>query len=558
MGLSGGSQAQGFRFNRPVPRGPVEWGDILYEEEWAKKRRWEDRGSVFLPAGVLFLSVLFIILGLLLSIVDHPAAFFVAFMGLLLLLAIFPVLAILLVSEAKKMPLRVYERGFTKRSVPFADGVQRKEHLVPKRDITWLQLTSTGGGYGTLHHLKLKHRAPLGGTEDFDHAWSDGDPFVRAIVRILPGDVRRDAETFLDTQAVRKARVPWPEETFVFGDWKVGHYSAPISLLAVLLLTAAMVVLLGPWSGADSAPLASPTGVMLMFVLSALIAALILVFVGPMAAERVRMELYHAGILRGGSVAFRVPSWTKLFLVSSGSIPLSDLAEVRHVNDEGHIGTQGALVTSSGEDLRVRTELVDELLRLPQFEGDGDVRRNRWAVVARRDPVVAGSKWRSFLTFLGLTAMGPLIGFSLSWLGLGPMHFGSPGLCIPVVLMGTVVVVAALTALAFAAPAKAQKIMRGMEVTEEGIHLPNAPPHLQHIPKSKISSIVTGMDSLQAYTEVRTPEGDIKLPESASKELREKGYEVDDSALKHVRLYPVSETWEAKYEVDLAGDGDGP
>ena len=41
---------------RGVPRGPPEWGELLYEPEWAGERRWEDTLGIAFPAGIVLIA----------------------------------------------------------------------------------------------------------------------------------------------------------------------------------------------------------------------------------------------------------------------------------------------------------------------------------------------------------------------------------------------------------------------------------------------------------------------------------------------------------------------
>jgi hypothetical protein len=123
-----------------VPRGPEEWGRLLYEPQWARSRRFKhvERvvGWVLLAAtGVAFfvapLAVIAVLMARgssldLLVLAMFPASAFVG--GVMLIYVGFDKLKV----EARIMPFRVYEKGITKIFVPsYKEGLERRESLIP-------------------------------------------------------------------------------------------------------------------------------------------------------------------------------------------------------------------------------------------------------------------------------------------------------------------------------------------------------------------------------------------------------------------------------------------
>lgn len=126
-----------------VPRGPPEWGEILYEPRWVYESKYRAYGIITLDflrflTGLIFFSIL-LVLDILRN--DIGLSFFIFFS--LVVFCIFGC-AYQIIIMYIAMPYRIYQGGITKPFVPFSKGFHRQEVLIPFPNISSLEISKRG------------------------------------------------------------------------------------------------------------------------------------------------------------------------------------------------------------------------------------------------------------------------------------------------------------------------------------------------------------------------------------------------------------------------------
>lgn len=121
--------------HRMVPRGPEDWGELLYEEEWAVERKLKN------PAIFLVLMITTITAGSMLFIAffgeDHLSLTSGSFILLMILGLAMGVISLLGINRQVRLrPFRIYETGVTRVVAPFDRGHLNIDFLIPIGAIT--------------------------------------------------------------------------------------------------------------------------------------------------------------------------------------------------------------------------------------------------------------------------------------------------------------------------------------------------------------------------------------------------------------------------------------
>ena len=111
-----------------VPRGPVEWGSLLYQEPWAYTRRMPGKFDIFSITGIVFIGGVVLYIGLA-NALDINLILASIYFGVALLLLVGS--ADLVIKMRHTLPFRIYRKGVT---LPGHERVRRyseADHFVP-------------------------------------------------------------------------------------------------------------------------------------------------------------------------------------------------------------------------------------------------------------------------------------------------------------------------------------------------------------------------------------------------------------------------------------------
>ena len=114
---------------RKIPRGPPEWGEIIYEPRWVYESKYREFGRIGLHLSfAIFASVISFIL-IIMNINEYDETHVYPF--IILFFIAFPTGIYEILMLYKSMPFRIYEKGVTQPFIPFRMGMHREEILIP-------------------------------------------------------------------------------------------------------------------------------------------------------------------------------------------------------------------------------------------------------------------------------------------------------------------------------------------------------------------------------------------------------------------------------------------
>ncbi len=169
---------------RGVPRGPDEWGKLLFEPPVSRMRK--ARGPRGLVPGLVFIALGIVFLVSILAIQTYGVDEFgedATFMMIMFLLMPGYFMAVGVYSLFRwrlELPLRVYEAGVTNPSPPLLHRLREGELLIPSEDI---------GHIGHSTYLAMSFKNERGVNKHFTHTLVDQkeiDDFFSAVHKVAP------------------------------------------------------------------------------------------------------------------------------------------------------------------------------------------------------------------------------------------------------------------------------------------------------------------------------------------------------------------------------------
>ena len=507
---------------RKVPRGPEEWGEVLIEPLWVYERTRKDMIMTYLGWGMIFLSVLwgFWIVGYL---SEGPAHLLPGRLGFVLMgSGIFAIMGlIMLLSNAKTMPFRVYEAGFTKIQVPQFTGMRLHEVLVPKEHIKRVEVKSHTVSDAVHRHISINYEEGGGEkTQYVSHQVVD-DPLstLIALERIVPDRLDPSVYKFVGRQ----------------GEDPVIH--PPGSMDSRLRFSKAfiwMMLISGFLLSVFSGALVSfhPERAWTSILMTGLVASL-----APIMFVALTLFLAHLGHLwhvavnvrrEGDRLVLPEPGLFGRFVDARTYVPLKEVREVRLGLEKIFYHSLGRLLLTNGDRIEVPYNLFEELSGDPNFVRDGIVLTNTSAGTDAGPPVVAinflkGTMWSFLMVLTALvTALIVYLNPGLSF----PELFDDEAVLILQIVFLVIISVGFLLIM--------RKMMRDNQMTKEmmamdkGIAMPHAPEAWKFIPAESVRTISVKKTFWGHRLDLETDKGTVALPISAYEVLEEGGWTIED------------------------------
>jgi hypothetical protein len=168
-----------------VPRGPREWGDLLYQEPWAYERRIPMKHDLLRVVGIDVFGSVILLMGLAFLIDGEPLLAAMYMVPALLLLV---GSANLLVKLRHTLPFRVYRRGVTLPGKEPMREYREGDHYVPFEEVLAVAVKQDEWRGGPSSFLKFDVRGDL---EDEERIVSlargvEVAPIVEALNKAVP------------------------------------------------------------------------------------------------------------------------------------------------------------------------------------------------------------------------------------------------------------------------------------------------------------------------------------------------------------------------------------
>ena len=503
--------------SRGVPRGPSEWGEVLYEPEWASKMRFDDIMKLALGMIVIALGPIMMAMDAYFPPSQTPMgggpiltviSLFIIVMGLLLFIPV-----------AKKMPFRIYSKGFT---LPMAssvkNGILRRETFIPIETLESVEVETRSLMGFAIHSISIKYERLLGREEVLNLDYSDvDDPLavMLALKAVVPTKLGKSLDPYLGPGAEdRVLSVPLMDR----GSSKSERGVVQIS--GLLLFTAVISGLAMGGAGFSTRSVVLCLG---------LIIAMSLVFIPftQFLARRQALGAFGAGArLAGDAITYPVPRGPRMLIRVRASLPLAEVVVVRKVLDPLFYGHKAIIVTAIGERLSTGYGVFQSLMPHPDFQRFGFELRNTRASGAPGPPMAALSWERGLAQGLGSVLLALLVGLATGPYGRGAL--GSMRAVLPYLAMAALAVFIPIMVLLYIQVFRRDALGNGLLATEEGITLPVPREGTRWLPSGMVTGITTARDYLGVHIKLETAMGTFRLPLKSAERLQAAGYVVDD------------------------------
>lgn len=359
---------------RPVPRGPPEWGELLYEPVWASEWRFKNQRLVnLLFALELLVVALFgtlVILGRDDDSLSHVMSLVLAslycFQGLVVLLFL-----------GTMMPLRVYREGVALPTVPVLTGIRDAEERVPLERVRGVELEVINKLQG-FQSIKLTYLTGKG-KERWTYVSNIDDPLraLRALQQVVPDALDPSIAVLLEDASVER-RKGWSSALTSKVGWVSGLHV--LMLPGVFVLMAYLGVLSVQRFGSPV-----PTFVELALVTVAAVSIVTLLHLIT-RGSLLRLLREHSKV-EGDALVFPRPAVLGALVRTEGRIPLDRVVTARRELYPTRFHHIACLELPGGRRVRAPVGVLEGLAGSGRFREEGDVLVNKQPVVEGASPL---------------------------------------------------------------------------------------------------------------------------------------------------------------------------
>jgi hypothetical protein len=500
-----------------VPRGPSEWGEVLYEPEWASQMRFDD--IMILVIGVIVIGLGPIMVAMDIYLPSSETPFGGGPVLTVLAIIVFAMGLILFVPLAKKMPFRIYSKGFTLPAAPSVmTGLLRRESLIPFESVSSVEVGARSLMGIAIHYISIKYESSPGKGEVLDLAYADvDDPLAVMLVlrAFVPTKLGKSLDPYLGPGAEdRVLSVPLLGRGMSKSERGVAQISG-------LLIFIAIISGLG-MGGAGFSAKSVMLGLGLLISMS-----LVFIPFAQFLARRQALGAFGAEArLARDTIAYPVPLGPRMLISARASLPLTEVVEVRKVLDPLFYGHKALVVTARGERLSARYGLFEALAQHRDFERVGFDLRNTRAPGAMGRPIATWSWEKGTVQGLLGVLLALLVGLATGPSGgraLSSMHVG-----VPYIAMAMLAVFVPIIVYIYVQVFRRDSLGDGLLATDKGITLPVPPEGNRWLPSEMVTGITTDRDYLGMHLKLETALGTFKLPLRSAARLQAAGYVVED------------------------------
>jgi hypothetical protein len=509
------------RFNS-VPRGPPEWGELLYEPHWAKERRFKDPSEFLMGFVVVIAGAAFVVLIMQAIIVERPPL-----QDSLILLVAIPVLAyainMTLGDECRRMPFRVYEAGCTNDSVPMVQGFLRREMLIPNERVRSIDIKADSD-MGTIpSHMEVSYEGPAG-----ERILNLTDLEIDPLAVMLA--FQRTVPDKLDEKALGYMGVEDDGPVVGFPSRRSGR-ARTLSWILVSEIVAGVLfaVLMGAFFVARA--IADPTPWRVGVVLAIVI---VTTFVMTMMVARTARSDVLRGIERemhivGDRLEWSVAPLHSFLLRVRSFVPLREIAEVRKGLTTSVFIYVSIMAMRSGDRFTSDIEIYQTLRDREDWVRDGVVLRNTLPEGTTGGRIAELGLWKGFALVSLLTLIALLSGCVAFLLGGRGLSSPEPIMLVQAVfLLGGMIVMATLMILLIVMKSREARLVKSLFVSDKGISVREVRGDLSWIDIDEIESCTINETRWGRNIEIATERGTLRLPMSAYEKLTEGGMCVED------------------------------
>lgn len=485
-------------------------GQLLYQEDWSKKRRFQEPADYYFGLFIMIMGCIVIALGIIFLFTPEWNP---------LLSPLLFIMGIILVwggkwlfsNQIKKMPFKIYEKGFTTIETSPDEKRNHEGEFVSWNRVNRVKLEDQSIMTMNTKIIRIVYDFLKYNRLDLDYS-TLSDPFeVMMIFREhIPEKMDEKFNNYYGTQnEQREIKRPLPIKPDRY-EW-IGFYFCLLFIAGILGYGLSMMTI------TTSAIIAS------IFVVCFFGGAFIVLFKGSLSnADKNQREMIRANAraTETGIVLTRIfPS--HLIFRFQQEVPYSEIKIIRMKLDPIFYSHEAQFETFHGERYLVPYSIYKTISKRSDFIA-GDFSYKNITSFKSAEPVIALNKIGLGLLFVIL--------FSPIFIGLrSPSGLLDTFSYYFRILFLLFIIFVALPVYAYNINLieKRNKMSIGMHITENGIFLPNAPEALRFIPRIEFISAKSGNDLFSPYCEVRAVKGTLKMAHLAAELLKEAGYPIE-------------------------------
>ncbi len=422
--------------------------------------------------------------------------------------------------EARSMPFRIYQQGFTLDTVSLSQGLKREETLVTFHFLKTVKVDSTSFYGYTFRNLKLVYEDELLREQTLAPSVDDNLAVMLAFRELVPDKLDKSLDPYVGPGAADEVfRAPFGERG------KTGHDNLNIVMVSAMLVFTALMCGFFLSSMIDSSGI--HWSIFIFPIAFTLVMAAVFLPMAMFIAEREFLTTTgEQARVQGDVVELPRPFLPLMFVRARRTIPISEVREVRRFLHSYTFGHTAKLVTVRDEVLDMDHGVFEELEKRPEFEREEFVIVNRSSALTPGPPVVEKLKVRAWAIAFGLVLLVILSGLALGPSGSG--FFDAWDVVQPIVIAIVFLVLLPLYIVARVMIARREAVGEGLLASDKGLTLPAAQERFKWVPRNHVKSVRVEKDLLGHYLLLTTAQGQLRLPASSGEKLLAAGYMVDD------------------------------
>ncbi len=486
--------------------GGVAKGKLLYQEEWASKQRFKDRKDILMGYFIAGMGVVLIIMGAYLSIPwNSKGSLAIGMLG-----GIGAVVIVMgyaqMAREYKRMPLRIYENGFSLPQVPVKQGFRREETF-----IDWSRLDTISVKTYAFYNVGIKGMVLVydRGTE-LDLGYDllpDPIEMMKLLRTKVPEKMDKTFAPYVGEPSERRVvEKPIPMSPSGY------NWALP------MLLVVFMFIMTGTLFGIVH----SLRGVLFMMIPVGLFSGMAYVFIRlSFSLEergfRDRMQCKAEATAQGISVT-RTPLG-RIIRVTRPVVPWDEIACVRVKLDPMFYSNEAEFETVAGEKYWAPYRVYLSARENPTFSDDGYTATNG-KTSPSRGPIVQTNRRNSALLIALMASsilIGPIVGGAL---------FSMPEAYIDMAPAIALIVFVPLIIIGYWFIAQRNRASNPFFADDRGISMSNAPMNFTFIPRNEFIGASMQSDLIGLHIEINCAKGRVKVSQIVVEKLLAAGYPV--------------------------------
>lgn len=501
-------------------RGPSEWGRLYYSSDWAERRRYREYFGLVMGVPLFIMAGFMVLTGVWIYL-DHGGYGFMTMMVGMAVVVTFMGYSMIGMT-LRRMPFRIYERGFTRTVVPLVMGAKRREHLVQWDQVRTVMVESSAWDEMLRKYIKIEHR--LGGSDEAEMLNHEDveDPMavLVALNEVVPNKLAEGVFDYIG----HDGEEPLVSIPSIVARTRSFQGKSSLMMLGMGLFMAVFFgsTLLFSFDSRWAVSFNTLVFVPLM--------DMIVVMYAFMSIRATRNIIEAEAHIDGDCLVLTRGGRSTPVLRVRDTLPLSEVRWVRRSLEPLSFYHRARLDTVNGDTVDVGHQVYRDLLEHPTFRREGIILINDKCEDHGGGLVIEADYVRTSVLALILILVATLSGL-ISWLvtatGLVGGSIAFDEVLIYIQLVG-VSVLSVMFLLLMRSRARKMMLMKDLMATDKGIFIPNAPLGWRFVSREDLDRIRVNKVPLSYTLSLECGDRCLELPLAATDRLREAGFEIED------------------------------